>query len=76
MFGEAAHPMTFYRDQGLNNAIHDVAVLAKLLGERGTDVPKNGGESAVDIYEREMLQRGKEAVIGSLCFSHRCSSLA
>lgn len=65
LVGDAAHPMTFHRGQGLNNAIYDVAALAKLLGEKGIGVPKDGVESAVDVYEREMLQRGREAVIGS-----------
>lgn len=65
LIGDAAHPMTFHRGQGLNNAIHDVASLAKLLGEKGFSTPEDGSDSAVTAYEREMWKRGKEAVIGS-----------
>lgn len=65
LVGDAAHPMTFHRGQGLNNAIHDVASLAKLLSENGFEVPGDGSDSAVTAYEREMWQRGKEAVVGS-----------
>lgn len=65
LIGDAAHPMTFHRGQGLNNAIHDVADLAKFLSEKGTNVPKDGGESAIDLYEREIIHRGRDAVISS-----------
>lgn len=65
LVGDAAHPMTFHRGQGLNNAIHDVALLAKLLAEKGFSVPEDGSDSAVTTYEREMWQRGREAVLSS-----------
>ncbi|RYP19110.1 hypothetical protein DL765_003526 [Monosporascus sp. GIB2] len=59
LVGDAAHPMTFHRGQGLNNAIHDVASLSKNLREGGLS------REAVSAYEREMWQRGKEAVVSS-----------
>ncbi|RYP74367.1 hypothetical protein DL771_003034 [Monosporascus sp. 5C6A] len=56
LVGDAAYPMTFYCGQGLNNAIHDVASLSIN--------PREGGLSpdVVSSYEREMCQRGREAL--------------
>lgn len=51
------------RGQGLNNAIHDAAYLCNALNEhchRGTPLPE-----AMDIYEKEMQERGRAAVISS-----------
>ncbi|RYP90112.1 hypothetical protein DL770_003734 [Monosporascus sp. CRB-9-2] len=59
LVGDAAHPMTFHRGQGLNNAIHDVASLSRSLREGGIS------PEAVGAYEREMWQRGREAVVSS-----------
>lgn len=47
------------RGQGLNNAIHDVASLARSLKEKGIT------PSAVSDYEQAMRKRGREAVISS-----------
>ena len=54
-----AHPMTFHRGQGLNNSIHDVALLAQKTAEHGFT------PAAVSAYEEEMLPRAREAVITS-----------
>ena len=47
------------RGQGLNNAIQDVALLARQIKEKGFTA------AAVDGYEDEMLPRAREAVISS-----------
>lgn len=47
------------RGQGLNNAIHDVALLARKTKEHGF-TPK-----AINEYEAEMIPRAREAVTGS-----------
>ncbi|EME81231.1 uncharacterized protein MYCFIDRAFT_47104, partial [Pseudocercospora fijiensis CIRAD86] len=57
--GDAAHPMTFHRGQGLNNAILDVGLLAKQVGEHGITA------AAIKAYESEMIPRARDAVIGS-----------
>ncbi|KAK4613996.1 FAD-dependent monooxygenase cctM [Fulvia fulva] len=59
LVGDAAHPMTFHRGQGLNNAIHDVALLARQLKEHGSTT------EALNSYEQEMIPRARDAVIGS-----------
>lgn len=66
MIGDAAHPMTFHRGQGLNNAVLDVASLAQLLSEKGTAVSQDGSDSAISLYEQSLWERGKEAVLSSL----------
>ncbi|KAI9879127.1 MAG: hypothetical protein M1830_009514 [Pleopsidium flavum] len=62
--GDAAHPMTFHRGQGLNNSIHDAAYLLQQLQamkSRSSDALS----AAVSAYEEELWQRGKEAVLTS-----------
>lgn len=49
------------RGQGLNNAIHDVASLARAIKDKGLPV----SAAAVTAYEQEMWQRGREAVEAS-----------
>jgi 2-polyprenyl-6-methoxyphenol hydroxylase-like FAD-dependent oxidoreductase len=54
--GDAAHPMTPHRGQGLNNALQDssnlVAAIQKVVnGEQGL-------REAIDEYDKEMLERG------------------
>ncbi|CAN9297654.1 unnamed protein product [Alternaria alternata] len=57
--GDAAHPMTPHRGQGLNNALQDaanfVAAMRKVHGspEQGQDL-----KQAVDEYDAEVLERG------------------
>ena len=53
------------RGQGLNNAIHDAANLARQIKEKGVKSPSAGDFSAITAYEQELWQRGKEAVIAS-----------
>ncbi|KAL8704292.1 MAG: hypothetical protein Q9201_002546 [Fulgogasparrea decipioides] len=61
--GDAAHPMTYHRGQGLNNAIHDALNLCNALDEhhaKGVPISK-----ALAVYEKEMQDRGRAAVISS-----------
>ena len=51
--------MNLDRGQGLNNAIHDVALLAQKTKEHGFTA------AAIKAYEDEMLPRGREAVTES-----------
>lgn len=57
--GDAAHPMTFHRGQGLNNAIQDAALIAREIKLKGFT------PAAVDAYEKQMLPRAQEAVVSS-----------
>jgi 2-polyprenyl-6-methoxyphenol hydroxylase-like FAD-dependent oxidoreductase len=53
--GDAAHPMTPHRGQGLNNALLDAAnYVAALEGVSGGEELKE----AVDRYDAEVLERG------------------
>ncbi|KAL8788898.1 MAG: hypothetical protein Q9213_001421 [Squamulea squamosa] len=61
--GDAAHPMTYHRGQGLNNAILDAAYLCRSLNTHCRD-----GKPMTDVlvnYEKEMQERGRAAVISS-----------
>ncbi|KAI1080638.1 hypothetical protein F5B20DRAFT_538415 [Whalleya microplaca] len=58
LMGDAAHPMTYHRGQGLNHAIADAAKLVELLS--ATD--KRPQRERVDAYEAEMRPRGGEEV--------------
>ncbi|KAL9103360.1 MAG: hypothetical protein Q9163_001572 [Psora crenata] len=58
--GDAAHPMTYHRGQGLNNAAQDAAYLCRALQEYC-----EGRKPLADViaaYEAEMVQRGHDAV--------------
>ncbi|KAL8836588.1 MAG: hypothetical protein Q9176_006225 [Flavoplaca citrina] len=62
--GDAAHPMTFQRGQGLNHAITDSAKLCAAItrvwqAERLTIDAK---ANAINEYEEEMIKRGGEEV--------------
>ena len=61
--GDAAHPMTYHRGQGLNNAIHDAAYLCDALHEHCHKGRPLG--EAITSYEKEMQERGRAAVISS-----------
>jgi 2-polyprenyl-6-methoxyphenol hydroxylase-like FAD-dependent oxidoreductase len=54
--GDAAHPMTPHRGQGLNNALQDAANFVSAM----KDVVGNGRglREAVDSYDKEVLERG------------------
>ncbi|KAL2012921.1 hypothetical protein VTN00DRAFT_446 [Thermoascus crustaceus] len=70
--GDAAHPMTFHRGQGLNNAILDAASLNRQI-QIALQENKNNNKSVdysplgavVAAYEKELWERGKEAVESS-----------
>lgn len=53
---EIADEPVLDRGQGLNNAIHDVALLAQKVREHGFTA------EAVEAYEVEMIPRGQTAV--------------
>ncbi|KAL9115217.1 MAG: hypothetical protein Q9227_001011 [Pyrenula ochraceoflavens] len=63
--GDSAHPMTFHRGQGLNNAIHDVASLAHSL-EKVDLSSHDQVKDALAGYQREVCERGRKAVLASL----------
>jgi 2-polyprenyl-6-methoxyphenol hydroxylase-like FAD-dependent oxidoreductase len=54
--GDAAHPMTPHRGQGLNNALQDASnfVAAMVEAASGTTQLKD----AIDAYDKEVLERG------------------
>lgn len=56
--GDAAHPMTYHRGQGLNHAIADAGKLTELLSSQTV---QNLAE-LIDEYEAEMCARGGEEV--------------
>ena len=65
------------RGGGLNNAIHDVASLARQLKKYGTQ-SKSAVAAAVSGYEQEMWPRGKKGVIDSnenTMFTHDWTNL-
>lgn len=65
--GDAAHPMTPQRGQGLNHAICDVANLVKQLCEVRDGA--KGLEEAIESYGTEMVARGSEEVRAALLVS-------
>ncbi|PVH89150.1 FAD/NAD(P)-binding domain-containing protein [Cadophora sp. DSE1049] len=62
--GDAAHPMTFHRGQGLNNAITDAADFLVHLRAMKEQAPSELA-AAVKRYEAELWPRGNEAVLAS-----------
>jgi len=67
ILGDASHPMTPQRGQGLNHAICDVGNLVKELCE-----VRDGAKSlneAVESYATEMVARGSEEVKAALLVS-------
>lgn len=61
--GIVADIMVTDRGQGLNNAVHDAAHLGSALKE-----VCQAGKSlveAIDVYEKEVVERGHDAVISS-----------
>ncbi len=64
--GDAAHPMTFQRGQGLNHAITDSLRLFEAIqkfwdnGQKGIALEKRA--DAVSGYEKEMVARSGEEV--------------
>lgn len=58
LVGDAAHPMTYHRGQGLNHALDDAGHIVKLLKRQG-DRPLS---ALVGEYEAEMRPRAGEEV--------------
>ncbi|PKX91319.1 FAD-dependent oxidoreductase [Aspergillus novofumigatus IBT 16806] len=59
--GDAAHPMTFHRGQGLNNAILDAARICAAF-DNNFDGSTNSTARLLQDYESDVWIRGKEAV--------------
>jgi len=62
--GDAAHPMTPQRGQGLNHAICDLGNLVRELCEVRDGA--KGLEEAIESYGAEMVDRGSEEVKAAL----------
>lgn len=69
--GDAAHPMTFQRGQGLNHAVTDSAKLCAAIVEAwnhgddegfGAEEGRKGRAAAIETYESEMIGRASEEV--------------
>ncbi|ESK87238.1 fad binding domain-containing protein [Moniliophthora roreri MCA 2997] len=71
LVGDAAHPMLPHRGQGLNSAIQDVARLSECLRFHYHPNPNPDRKvlgpfkKALDVYEKELWKRGRDAVIMS-----------
>ncbi|KAK7052878.1 hypothetical protein VNI00_004198 [Paramarasmius palmivorus] len=65
LIGDAAHPMLPHRGQGLNNAIHGVASLQSALRDRYEPDDAQPFKRALEVYESDVWERGREAVIMS-----------
>ncbi|KAL2016598.1 hypothetical protein VTK56DRAFT_3255 [Thermocarpiscus australiensis] len=63
--GDAAHPMTFHRGQGLGNAIADVAELQTRLRAMRAHTREELAR-AVGEYEKEVWARGSEVVMQNM----------
>lgn len=61
--GDAAHPMTYHRGQGLNNAAMDAANLCNAISDHlEKELPI---QEVLAKYEAEVVERGHQAVIES-----------
>ena len=63
--GDAAHPMTFQRGQGLNHAVKDAYNLANAIAKMSkpdTGISHAERKQYIDEYEKEMIERGGEEV--------------
>lgn len=63
--GDAAHPMTFQRGQGLNHAVTDSAKLCRAIvgaWRHGGEAFLAGRAAAIEGYEEEMVARTSEEV--------------
>lgn len=62
--GDAAHPMTFQRGQGLNHALTDSVKLCKAIVDcwHGNEGFLSGRAAAIEGYETEMVARASEEV--------------
>jgi 2-polyprenyl-6-methoxyphenol hydroxylase-like FAD-dependent oxidoreductase len=62
--GDAAHPMTPHRGQGLNNALLDASSMVEMM--RKVVFGGEELEACVGKYDEEVLARGKEEMAVSL----------
>ncbi|KAF4303257.1 putative FAD binding domain-containing protein [Botryosphaeria dothidea] len=62
--GDAAHPMTFQRGQGLNHGIADASKLTKCL--KAAVAGETTWQAAIDEYQAEMIDRAGDEVRTSL----------
>ncbi|RDW94272.1 FAD protein [Coleophoma crateriformis] len=64
LVGDAAHPMTYQRGQGLNHSITDAGVLVNTLVSKSATagLTPQIQKEAVDVYEAEMKARAGEEV--------------
>lgn len=62
--GDAAHPMTFQRGQGLNHAVTDSAKLCEAIVDawHSSGGFLSGRAAAIEGYEKEMIARASEEV--------------
>lgn len=63
--GDAAHPMTFQRGQGLNHAITDALKLVQAIERHwygGNEFDQEERVKAIEGYENEMVARTSEEV--------------
>lgn len=60
--GDAAHPMTFQRGQGLNHALTDSVKLCKAIVDcwHSSEGFLSGRAAAIEGYEKEMIARASE----------------
>ena len=60
--GDAAHPMTFQRGQGLNHAVTDSVKLCKAIVDcwHSSEGFQSERAAAIDGYEKEMIARASE----------------
>ncbi|RDW65893.1 FAD-dependent oxidoreductase [Aspergillus mulundensis] len=63
--GDAAHPMTFQRGQGVNHAVLDAGRVCEALGAVWGGLTVEGREGAVKGFEEEMVRRSGEEVRAS-----------
>jgi 2-polyprenyl-6-methoxyphenol hydroxylase-like FAD-dependent oxidoreductase len=66
MVGDAAHPMTYQRGQGLNHSVTDSGKLLEAIklfaGDAAEGKEAVGQKEAIEGYEKEMKARGGEEV--------------
>ncbi|KAK7512472.1 monooxygenase [Phyllosticta citriasiana] len=63
--GDAAHPMTFQRGQGLNHCIADASKLKHCIKAAAIDGAQTWAE-AINAYEQEVVERGGDEVRTSM----------
>jgi 2-polyprenyl-6-methoxyphenol hydroxylase-like FAD-dependent oxidoreductase len=62
--GDAAHPMTPFRGQGLNNALQDAAAFVKAI--KSVASGSISQKEAIDTYDKEVYERGVREIMISM----------